>query len=171
MVRKLAGLGVVSIALAAAFNLMHCQQAQAQAAYGSYVGIGGAWGLNEDNAGDGGGLGLVVSGRYKILEAPVSLRAQAFFLNGGTSIVPTISYDYPLNFQTDLYIGAGVAISGGGDPSPVGDKTAFVLQPGIDYAVPDSRLVVFGNAIFAFDAFENGGGTATSIQGGVGYRF
>ena len=37
--------------------------------------------------------------------------------------------------------------------------------------VPNSNAVVFGNAIIAFDAYRNGGGTAVSVQGGVGLRF
>ena len=40
-----------------------------------------------------------------------------------------------------------------------------------DFAIPASNLVVFGNAIFAFDAFEDGGGTATAVQAGVGWNF
>jgi hypothetical protein len=30
---------------------------------------------------------------------------------------------------------------------------------------------IFGNAIIAFDAYRNTGGTALSLQGGVGLRF
>jgi hypothetical protein len=37
--------------------------------------------------------------------------------------------------------------------------------------VPNSNTVLFGNAIIAFDAYRNGGGTALSVQGGVGLRF
>lgn len=163
--------GVAGTVVAGTISLIQAQPAQAQAAYGSYVGVGGALGLSSDSQGQGDNFAVVVAGRYKILEAPVSLRAQAFLFGGTFAVVPTVSYDYALNFQTDLYIGAGLSVTGGGEPSPVGDQTAFVIQPGVDYAIPDSNLVVFGNAIFAFDAFENGGGTATSIQGGVGLQF
>ncbi|NEP19654.1 MAG: outer membrane beta-barrel protein [Leptolyngbya sp. SIO4C1] len=167
--------GAVGTAIAiAGAHLLSAAPAQAQAAYGSYVGIGGALGLTEDDNDEGGGFSVVVAGRYKLLELPISLRAQAFLFGGSTAIVPTVSYDYPLNFQTDLYVGAGLAFAGSDDdddPSPVGDTTSFVIQPGVDYALPDSNLVIFGNAIFAFDAYEDGGGTATSIQGGVGYQF
>ncbi|QYX34373.1 hypothetical protein [Sphaerospermopsis torques-reginae] len=37
--------------------------------------------------------------------------------------------------------------------------------------VPNTKTVIFGNAIIAFDAYRNGGGTALSLQGGVGLRF
>ena len=164
-------LGLAAAAAAALVAALDVRPAQAQAAYGSYVGAGGTLGLNDDDNGDGDGLGLVISGRYKFLALPVSLRAQAFLFNGDLALVPTVSYDFPVSFQTDLYLGAGVSIPTGNDASPVGDQTAFVLQPGVDFAVPGSNLVVFGNAIFAFDAFEDGGGTATAVQAGVGWNF
>ena len=112
----------------------------------------------------------MVAGRYKFLELPISVRGQAFLFNGDVALVPTVSYDFPVSFDTDIYLGAGVSLPLGDDPSPVGDQTAFVIQPGIDYTVPNSNLVIFGNAIFAFDAFEDGGGTATAVQAGVGWN-
>lgn len=144
--------------------------ALAQAAYGSYVGIGGAFGLSE---GDDSGRqnGAVIALRYKFLEAPISLRTQAFILGGSAAVVPTVSYDFPLNWQTDVYIGAGYSFANGRDPSPLGDKNGFAIQPGIDYVIPFTNTVIFGNAIFAFDAYRNEGGNAVSIQGGVGLRF
>ncbi len=141
------------------------QKAQAQVAYGSYIGVGPAIGLSE-----GGQIGGVISGRYKLLEAPISFRAQAF-IGQNTAVVPTVSYDIPLNWQTDAYLGAGLVLAGGDTPSPVGNKIAFALQPGVDYVIPNSNTVIFGNAIIAFDAYRNGGGTALSLQGGVGLRF
>ena len=164
-------LGLATVVTAALLAALDVEPVQAQAAYGSYVGAGGTLGLNDDDDGDGDGLGLVISGRYKLLAVPISLRAQAFLLNGDLALVPTVSYDFPVSFQTDVYLGAGVSIPTGDDASPVGDETAFVLQPGIDFAVPGSNLVVFGNAIFAFDAFDDGGGTAAAVQAGVGWNF
>jgi hypothetical protein len=139
--------------------------AQAQVAYGSYVGVGPTVGLS-----DGAQIGGVISARYKLLESPISFRAQAL-IGQSTAVVPTVSYDFPLNWQTDAYLGAGLVFAGGDSPSPVGNKIAFALQPGIDYVVPNSNTVIFGNAIIAFDAYRNGGGTALSLQGGVGLRF
>jgi hypothetical protein len=141
------------------------QPAQAQVAYGSYVGIGPTVGLSDDTQ-----LGGVLAFRYKLLESPVSFRAQAL-IGQGTAIVPTVSYDLPLNWQTDVYLGAGMVLTSGDNASPVGNKISFALQPGIDYVVPNSNTVIFGNAIIAFDAYRNGGGTALSLQGGVGLRF
>lgn len=147
------------------------QLASAQAAYGSYVGVGGTFGINENDLGEGRQLGGVIAVRYKLVQLPISLRAQAL-IGASPAIVPTISYDIPLNWQTDAYLGAGVSFgSGDRTPSPVGDKTSFALQPGIDYVIPNSNAVLFGNAIIAFDAYRDGGGPAVSVQGGVGLRF
>ncbi|AFY99242.1 hypothetical protein [Calothrix sp. PCC 6303] len=141
------------------------QSAQAQVAYGSYVGIGPTVGLS-----DGVQVGGVLAARYKLLETPISFRAQAL-VGQSTAVVPTVSYDIPINWQTDAYLGAGIVLAGGDDPSPVGNKISFALQPGVDYMVPNSNTVIFGNAIIAFDAYRDGGGTALSVQGGVGLRF
>ncbi|MCM0592850.1 MAG: hypothetical protein HEQ19_28620 [Gloeotrichia echinulata CP02] len=145
--------------------LMNTQPAQAQVAYGSYVGVGPTVGVT-----DGSQVGGVIAFRYKLLESPISFRAQAL-VGRSTAIVPTVSYDVPLNWQTDAYLGAGVVFANGDTPSPVGNKISFALQPGIDYMVPNSNTVIFGNAIIAFDGYRDGGGTAVSVQGGLGLRF
>ena len=82
-----------------------------------------------------------------------------------------VSYDVPLNWQTDAYLGAGLVLAGGNTSSPVGNKVSFALQPGVDYMVPNSNTVIFGNAIIAFDAYRDRNDTAVSVQGGVGLRF
>ncbi|MDY6784426.1 MAG: hypothetical protein SW833_18065 [Cyanobacteriota bacterium] len=156
----------------AVVSLVAPEPASAQAAYGSYIGIGPSFGLSTDGSGEGRYVGGVVAARYKLLELPISLRAQAL-IGHAAAIVPTVSYDIPLNWQTDAYVGAGVSFAGSdeGRPSPIGDKTSFAVQPGIDYVIPNSSAVVFGNAIIAFDAFRDGGGPAFSLQGGVGLKF
>lgn len=144
--------------------------AQAQAAYGSYIGVGASVGLSSDDNDQGQDLGAVITTRYKLLEAPLSIRTQAF-IGDGTAVVPTISYDIPLSWQTDAYIGAGVSFASGEQPSAVGDQTSFVIQPGVDYVIPNGNTVLYGNAVVAFDAYEQGGGAAIAVQGGLGLRF
>lgn len=161
----LLGLGAIAAGI-----MLSSEVASAQAAYGSYVGIGPTFGITKDNDGDGQQIGGVIAARYKFLELPISLRAQGF-IGQGVAIVPTVSYDIPLNWQTDIYIGAGVAFAGGDTPSPVGNKISFAIQPGIDFMVPNSNAAVFGNAVIAFDAYREGGGPAIAVQGGVGLRF
>ncbi|UZQ55034.1 hypothetical protein OOK60_02845 [Trichothermofontia sichuanensis B231] len=149
---------------------------QAQAAYGSYVGIGFSAGLTEGTR--NGAVdseerksAAVFATRYKILEVPISLRTQTLLFNPTTAFVPTISYDFPLSWQSDAYIGVGYSFSKGESPSPVGNQNSFAIQPGIDFAIPDTNLVLFGNAIIAFDAYREAGGAAVSLQGGVGLNF
>lgn len=167
------GASLLALTTTVASSVMAPEAAEAQVAYGSYVGIGAGVGLTNDAAtGQGSGMQGVISGRYRLLRYPVSLRAQGFIFGGEFAFVPTISYDVPLSWNTDVYVGAGASFVGGGDnPSIVGDKTAFVLQPGIDYLFPNSNLVAFGNAIFAFDAYRQGGNMAISVQGGIGLQF
>jgi hypothetical protein len=147
------------------------QSAQAQPAYGSYIGVGVGVGQQNDTN-DKLDLAGMITGRYKFLELPLSLRAQGLVDSDSIAFVPTISYDIPLSWQLEPYVGAGVVFTNEG--SIIGDKTSFVIQPGVDYIVPNSRIVVFGNAIIAIDAYEGGakdGDTAVSVQTGVGYRF
>jgi hypothetical protein len=159
------------LALAAGWSLSHPASASAQAAYGSYIGVGGSVGLTGGGPTEDSSAGGVIALRYRLLEIPVSLRAQVL-ISDATAVVPTVSYDIPLNWYTDAYIGAGVAIQDSeNDTSPIGNQTSFVIQPGIDYRIPRSQLVLFGNAIIAFDAYRDSGDTAASVQGGVGLRF
>jgi hypothetical protein len=71
VMRYLPYLGTVVVASALSLTMSY-QPAQAQVAYGSYVGVGPSIGLS-----DGIQIGGVVAFRYKLLEAPVSFRAQA----------------------------------------------------------------------------------------------
>lgn len=150
--------------------LLTTETVSAQAAYGSYIGVGVTYGATEDSNDQGEQVGGVVKVRYKFLEAPLSLRVQSL-VGAGTAIVPTVSYDLPLNWQTDAYLGAGVSFATGESPSPVGDQTSFAIQPGVDFMIPNGNTVLFGNAIVAFDAYREGSGTAFSLQGGVGLQF
>ncbi|NES84169.1 MAG: hypothetical protein F6K10_23715 [Moorea sp. SIO2B7] len=166
----LTGIVVGTLATTASLTIA-TKPVSAQAAYGSYVGVGPTFGVTTNDSDQGEQIGGFVAVRYKFLERPFSFRTQAL-IGAGTAVVPTFSYDLPLNWQTDLYLGAGVSFaSGKGIPSPLGDQTAFALQPGIDYMIPNSNLAVFGNAVIAFDAYRDGAGTAVSIQTGVGLRF
>ncbi len=151
--------------------LMTTSPASAQAAYGSYVGVGPSFGLTEgDFASQDNAFGAVIAGRYKFLEIPLSLRSQVFLSDESWAVAPTASLDIPLDWQTDVYVGAGFSIVSGSQATPIGDKSSFIIQPGIDHMLPQTNLVLFGNAVIAFDGYEEGG-TAASLQGGVGVRF
>jgi hypothetical protein len=164
---------LLAVTAAGAGTALSPEVANAQVAYGSYVGVGAGVGFTNDAVtGQGSGVQGLIAGRYRFLTIPVSARAQALVFGGDFAFVPTISYDFPLSWNTDAYIGAGVSFPSGSDEATiVGNKTSFVLQPGIDYMFPNSNLVAFGNAIFAFDAFRDGGNMAISVQGGMGIQF
>ncbi|NJO77564.1 MAG: hypothetical protein HC827_02955 [Cyanobacteria bacterium RM1_2_2] len=165
------GAWALSAAIGIGFIFSTASTASAQAAYGSYIGIGGSFGVTDGPNDDGGGGAGVIAVRYKFLELPMSIRAQAL-IGDSTAFVPTVSYDVPINWQTDAYIGIGAAIQDSDEnSSPLGNQTSFVIQPGVDYSFPYSNLVLFGNAIIAFDAYKNSNDTAASIQGGLGVRF
>jgi hypothetical protein len=172
--KTLGAIALAGVPVLASISLLGCiltqiEPAQAQAAYGSYIGVGPAIGVTKGKASnEPREVSAAINARYKILESPVSLRAQAFIGNG-VAILPTVSYDIPLNWQTEAYIGIGPALHISGN-TPIGNKTAFAIQPGIDYALPNSKVVLFGNAVLALDAYKTGG-AAASIQGGVGWRF
>lgn len=152
--KRLASLASFAIG-ALAITLSVQSPVKAQAAYGSYIGIGPAFGDGE--------IAVGINGRYNILEVPISIRGAAF-LGDGSAFAPTVSYDYPLSFSTDIYLGAGVAFASEG--SVMGDGTSFVLQPGVDFTSNSSRLVFYGNALIPI-----GGDTTTAVQGGIGIQF
>jgi len=156
------------------FTLLTPSPVAAQAAYGSYLGAAAAIGVTSGvDPYEGRETAAAIAFRYKFLKAPVSLRTQAL-IGSSAAIVPTISYDVPLNWNADVYVGAGAAIpipTDGSASTPVGNQTAFAIQPGIDYMLPNSNLVLFGNAIIAFDAYRHSRGTAASLQVGAGVRF
>jgi hypothetical protein len=165
-------MALVGTAIATSVTLATPSTASAQAAYGSYIGAGVSFGLTSgDDGTEPRKTAGVIAGRYKFLRAPISIRTQAMIGNG-VAIVPTISYDIPINWRTDVYLGAGASFPLSGDTTtPVGNQTAFAIQPGIDYVLPNSNAVLFGNAVIAFNAYRTGGGTAAALQAGVGWRF
>jgi hypothetical protein len=160
------------MALAAGLFISTQSPVQAQAAYGSYIGAGVSFGVT--NGGGGPNETANASGhfavRYKFLRAPVSLRTQVLVGGNGVAVVPTISYDIPINWQGDAYIGAGASIVRG-DKTPIGNKGSFVIQPGVDYSLPNTSMMLYTNAIVAFDGYKSNNGTAVSIQAGAGLRF
>lgn len=166
------GLAVLSsAAIASGLALATPSAATAQAAYGSYLGVGAGFGVTHGSVdSESSRTGGLIAVRYKFLQAPISIRTQAL-LGNGNAIVPTISYDLPLSWRADAYLGLGAAIPlDGNRATPVGNQTSFALQPGIDYALPNSNFVVFGNAIIGINGWRSGN-TAVSIQTGLGVRF
>ncbi len=133
---------------------------------GSYIGAGISTQVLATNSSV---IGANIAGRYKFDDVPVSVRSSVLFSNGGTSIVPTVSYDVPLGDRTNVYLGAGASVKVGGDSSLTGNQTAFALQPGIEVSLSKS-LLLYGNAVIPFNG-QTDGSAGTSLQAGVGFQF
>lgn len=139
---------------------------------GNYIGAGISAGTtrgvgNSDDAVFGGNI----QGRYAIPQAPVSVRGAVLFGGDATAIVPVLTYDLPIAKNTNLYFGAGYSfITDGGENTQLGDKDAAVITLGAESGV-SKNVVVYGDAKWAIDAYENSNGDALSLQTGVGWRF
>ncbi|MFZ4727903.1 MAG: outer membrane beta-barrel protein [Pseudanabaena sp.] len=133
---------------------------------GSYVGAGISL---QSFATNPSVIGANLAGRYKFDGAPISARSSVLFGNGGTSVVPTISYDLPVGDRANVYLGAGASFKVGGNSSLTGDQTAFALQPGVEVSV-NKRVLLYGNAVIPFNGQSNGS-AGTSLQAGVGVQF
>jgi hypothetical protein len=133
---------------------------------GSYVGAGVSL---QSFATNPSVVGANLAGRYKFDGVPISARSSVLFGNGGTSVVPTVSYDLPVGDRANVYLGAGASFKVGGDASMTGDQTAFALQPGVEVSLNKSVLL-YGNAVIPFNGQRNGS-AGTSLQAGVGVQF
>ena len=114
-------------------------------------------------------VGANIAGRYKFDDVPVSVRSSVLFGNGGTSIVPTVSFDLPVGDRANVYLGAGASFKVGGNNSMTGDQTAFALQPGLEVSLTN-RVLLYSNAVIPFNGQSNGS-AGTSLQAGVGMQF
>ena len=114
-------------------------------------------------------VGANIAGRYKFDDVPVSVRSSVLFGNGGTSIVPTVSFDLPVGDRANVYLGAGASFKVGGNSSMTGDQTAFALQPGLEVSLTN-RVLLYSNAVIPFNGQSNGS-AGTSLQAGVGMQF
>lgn len=133
---------------------------------GSYIGAGVSLQSFATNPSNFGGN---ITGRYKFDDGSVSIRNSVLFGNGGTSIVPTVSYDFPVGDRANVYLGAGASIKVGGDNSLTGNQTAFALQPGAEVSLT-KNVLLYGNAVIPFNGQTNGS-AGTSLQGGIGLQF
>jgi len=139
--------------------------------YNGYVGVGAGFGFTQGAPGETSGVSAVIVGRQKLGELPLSLRGQVFLFSGTTAFVPTLSYDIPLGSQSMVYLGGGVALTEGDRPSPVGNRNAFVIQPGLDIGLGNGNTVLFINGVYAVNAYKGNNASAFSLQGGLGLQF
>jgi hypothetical protein len=138
----------------------------------SYVGAGLSGGVlrgdanNEDRS-----FGGNVQGRFAMPSAPVSVRGSVLFTGKNSAIVPTLTYDLPLNNRTNLYAGAGYSFVQNHDrTSQLGNRNAPVLTAGVESRVANG-VVLYSDLKYGINAYESNRAGALAIQGGVGFEF
>ena len=139
---------------------------------GSYIGAGISAGVtNGGQNNDAAVFGGNVQGRYAIPETPVSVRGAVLFGGDATAIMPMLTYDAPIADNTNVYLGAGYSfVTDEGENTPLGNRDAAVITLGAESEV-SNRVIVYGDAKWGIDAYENSSADALSFQTGVGIRF
>jgi hypothetical protein len=139
---------------------------------GSYIGAGVAAGVtNGGQVSDDAVFGGNVQGRWAIPDVPISVRGAVLFGGETTALVPTLTYDAAIGKHTNLYIGGGYAfVVNDGERTPIGNRDAAVVTVGVESEVAKS-VVVYGDAKWGIDAYENSSADALTLQAGVGFRF
>mgnify|MGYP001798098700 CR=1 FL=1 len=162
----------ISLVAAASIILAGGMAAAQTGMDGSYVGAGIAAGATSGGQGDDDALfGGNVQARYAIPETPISARAAVLFGGDATAIMPLLTYDAPIAENTNVYFGAGYSwITDEGDNTPLGNRNAAVITLGAESEISDS-LILYGDAKWGIDAYENSSADAVSFQTGLGYRF
>lgn len=139
---------------------------------GSYVGAGLSAGVTnggQDNT--GATLGGNIQGRYAIENVPVSLRGAILFTDENVALIPTISYDLPIGDQVNAYLGLGYSfVENNANATPLGNQNSLVLTLGSE-ALVSQNIMVYGDAKWGIDAYENSPASAVSLQAGLGYKF
>ncbi|MBD2576960.1 outer membrane beta-barrel protein [Oscillatoria sp. FACHB-1406] len=138
----------------------------------SYVGAGIAAGVtNGGQTGDAATFGGNIQGRVAVPNAPVSVRGAVLFSDETSAIIPMVSYDQPIAKNANVYVGAGYSfVEANGKPTPLGNDNAPVIVAGGEAEVLNG-VMVYGDAKWGINAYENSPADAVSLQAGVGYRF
>lgn len=139
---------------------------------GAYVGAGVATGItNGGQNGDAATLGGNIQARVAVPNTPVSVRGAVLFGGENAAIMPIVSYDVPIADNTNVYVGAGYSfVEKDGKPTPLGNRSAAVLTAGAESSIT-RNVVVYGDAKWGIDAYQNSKADAVSFQAGLGYRF
>lgn len=111
-----------------------------------------------------------LQGRLDIPHAPVSVRATAIVGNDVRAVLPTLSYDFPVSNNANIYAGAGyLFVTTPGMVTPLGDRNGVVLTAGAETSIGED-VVVYGDVRFRPDA-QRTSENQTRVQVGLGRRF
>jgi len=139
---------------------------------GAYVGGGIAAGVtNGGQQNDAALFGGNIQGRVQIPNTPVSARGAVLFGGENAAIMPIVTYDVPVATNTNVYVGGGYSfVEKDGKNTPLGNKSAPVVTVGAESSITRD-VVVYGDAKWGINAYQNSKADALSFQAGVGYRF
>lgn len=139
---------------------------------GSYIGAGPAAGAtNGGNSNDAATFGGNIQGRFAVPNTPVSVRGSVLFTDKTSALMPVLSYDLPVAPNTNVYAGVGYSfVQNPGTVTPLGNQNAVVLTTGVESEVV-KNIVVYGDAKYGINAYQNSSASALSFQAGLGYRF
>lgn len=138
----------------------------------SYVGAGLSVGITNSGQGEEGAkVGGTIQGRYAFPNLPFSFRGAIQFNDVASTIMPIISYDLPMNKNTNLYLGAGYGFHDTpGKSSTFGNTDAPLLTVGLESNLSD-KIIIFGDTKLGIEPYQNTGVSSVSVQLGAGYRF
>ena len=168
--KTLSTLSALSVVLAPALLGAGSASAQPVRFDGSYVGAGFSGGVtNGGRDNDAAVAGGNVQGRFAIPGAPVSVRV--LFTGDNSAVIPSLTYDLPLNSKTNVYGGAGYSFVQHNDrSSQIGNKDSAVLMVGVESQVAKG-VVVYSDAKYGINAYQGSGAGSLSVNAGVGLQF
>ncbi|NJM45586.1 MAG: porin family protein [Alkalinema sp. RU_4_3] len=139
---------------------------------GSYIGAGATGSVNSVGVPGGAAtFGGAIQGRVAISNTPISVRASALFTDKNSAIIPTVTYDYGIGKNTNLYGGVGYSfVQNKGVATPLGNKNSTVLTAGIESQVAKG-VVVYGDTKVGLKAYQGSNAAAVNVGGGVGLKF
>ncbi len=170
--KTLSTLSAFSVVLAPAFLGAGSASAQPVRFDGSYIGAGASAGVtNGGRDNDAAVFGGNVQGRFAVPGAPVSVRGSVLFTGDNSAVIPSLTYDLPLNSKTNVYGGAGYSfVQNNNRSSQIGNKDSAVLTVGVESQVAKG-VVVYSDAKYGINAYQGSGAGSLSVNAGVGLQF
>lgn len=169
---KLATSALVFASVIFSAGIASAQSVPTRGTSANYLGAGVAAGVTnggQDN--DAATLGGNIQGRFAVPKAPVSVRGSVLFGGDATAAMPIVTYDVPVAKDTNVYVGGGYSfVTDEGKSTPLGNKNSPVVTIGFEREIA-KNFVLYGDAKWGIDAYENSSADALSIQSGVGLRF
>jgi hypothetical protein len=170
--RNLATSALVFASVVLSAGIASAQPTQSRGMNDNYLGAGIAAGVtNGGQENDAALLGGNIQGRFAVVGEPISLRGSVLYGGDAVAAMPMLTYDAPIAKDTNLYIGGGYSfITEEGQSTQLGNKNAPVVTIGAERKVANN-IVVYGDAKWGINAYENSPADAVSIQTGVGLTF